>query len=194
MPRPPRKGLTAALCAAFVFGMVGMAFAAVPIYRIFCQLTGYGGTTRQADRAPAATLDRMIVVRFDTNVANDLGWSFRPEQREMSVKLGEVAEATFVVENRTDRETAGVAAFNVSPGDVGTYFNKLSCFCFNAQTLKPHEQQRYKVVYFVDPAIVEDHELDSVDTVTLSYSFYPAAPGSIRPKPVASAAPAANAL
>jgi cytochrome c oxidase assembly protein subunit 11 len=170
-----RAGLTAAACAIFVAGMVGMAFAAVPLYKIFCQLTGYGGTTQQAERAPSATLARELTIRFDANISNSLGWSFRPEKHAISVKVGEVAQVDFIAENRSGTANTGVAAFNVAPGEVGAYFNKISCFCFTAQTLAAGEARKLPVVFFVDPAIAKDHELDSVDTVTLSYSFYPAA-------------------
>ena len=168
-----RIGMTAALCVVFVAGMVGMAFASVPLYRIFCSLTGYGGTTRQADAAPKATLARTVTVRFDANVANGLGWSFRPEQRQVTVKIGEPAEVAFLAENRTNAKSSGLASFNVTPGDVGAYFDKIACFCFSAQTLHAGEAVRMPVVFFVDPAIADDHELDGVGTITLSYTFFP---------------------
>ena len=181
-----RIGMTAALCVVFVAAMVGMAFASAPLYRIFCSLTGYGGTTQQANAAPRATLARRVTVRFDANVANGLGWSFRPEQRQVTVKIGEPAEVAFLAENRTNAKSAGLAAFNVTPGDVGAYFDKIACFCFSAQTLKAGEAVRMPVVFFVDPAISDDHELDGVDTITLSYTFFPAAAGVVPAKPLAS--------
>ncbi len=179
--------MTAAFCAVFVAGMVGMAFASVPLYRIFCSLTGYGGTTQRAKAAPQATLARTVIVRFDANVANGLGWSFRPEVRQVIVKLGEPAEVAFLAENRTAAKSSGLAAFNVTPGEAGAYFDKIACFCFSAQTLKAGESVRMPVVFFVDPLMVNDHDLDGVDTITLSYTFFPAAAGEVPAKPVADA-------
>jgi cytochrome c oxidase assembly protein subunit 11 len=168
-----RMLLTAAACAVFVAGMVGMAFAAVPLYRLFCQYTGLAGTTQQADAAPEAAIARDVSVRFDANVGNGLGWGFRPLTRSMELKVGEVGEAVFVAENRTDRPTTGTAVFNVTPLEVGAYFNKIACFCFDEQTLQPGERLEMPVTFFVDPAIAEDADLDYVRTITLSYTFYP---------------------
>lgn len=182
--KPGRKvnlGLTAAACAVFVAGMVGMSFAAVPLYRIFCAVTGYAGTTQQATRAPDATLDRVIKIRFDANIGNGLGWSFRPAERQVRVKVGAVAEVSFVAENRGTTRTTATAAFNVTPLQVGAYFNKITCFCFTDQTLEPGEKVSLPVVFFVDPSIAEDRNLDVVDTITLSYTFYPAEPQPTRP-------------
>jgi cytochrome c oxidase assembly protein subunit 11 len=173
--RKPRLGLTATACAVFVAGMVGMAFAAVPLYQIFCQVTGYGGTTQRASSAPQA-IDRPVTVRFDSNIANGLGWSFRPLTRQVRLKVGEVGQAVFVAANRTDRRTSGTAAFNVSPLEAGVYFNKIACFCFSDQALAPGESAELPVTFFVDPAIAGDKELDGVYTITLSYTFYPAEP------------------
>jgi cytochrome c oxidase assembly protein subunit 11 len=167
-------GLTAAACAVFVAGMVGMSFAAVPLYALFCQVTGYGGTTQRAEAAPEATLDRTITVRFDANVGNGLGWSFRPAVREVKVKLGEIGEMVYVAENRTRAATTGAAVFNVAPGEAGLYFNKIACFCFTEQALEPGERIEMPVTFFVDPAIAEDADLRVVNTITLSYTFYPA--------------------
>ena len=170
-----RMTLTAAACAVFVAAMVGMAFAAVPLYRIFCQVTGLGGTTQRADAAPEAAIARDVSVRFDANVGNGLGWSFRPLTRSVSLKVGDVGEAVFVAENRTDRPTTGTAVFNVTPLEIGAYFNKIACFCFDEQTLQPGERLEMPVTFFVDPAIAENLDLDYVRTITLSYTFYPAA-------------------
>jgi len=182
-----RIAMTGAFCAVFVAAMVGMAFASVPLYRIFCSFTGYGGTTQRAKAAPQATLARTVTVRFDANVANGLGWSFRPEVRQVTVKLGEPAEVAFLAENRTAAKSSGLASFNVTPGETGAYFDKIACFCFSAQTLKAGESVRMPVVFFVDPSMVNDHELDGVDTITLSYTFFPAAAGEAPAKPVAEA-------
>jgi len=190
---PVRKsgnlGRTAAFCAVFCAAMLGMAFAAVPLYKIFCQATGYGGTTRRAAQAPDAAIARKVIVRFDANIGNDLGWSFRPLQREMTVRLGQVAEAKFVAENRSGRTGTALATFNVSPGEVGSYFDKISCFCFTTQTLATGETRTLSVVFFVDPALVADHDLDLVDTITLSYAFLPAPADEAAVKPVAAATP-----
>jgi cytochrome c oxidase assembly protein subunit 11 len=193
MDRPPtaghvratRLGLTAAVCAVFVAGMVGMSFAAVPLYRIFCQVTGFGGTTQRADEAPARALEREITVRFDGNVANGLGWSFRPRERQVRLRVGEVGEVAYLAENRTRVATTGTATFNVTPNAAGAYFNKLACFCFTEQSLAAGESLEMPVQFFVDPAIAEDRELDYIDTITLSYTFYPARSGV---DPVAAAA------
>ncbi len=174
-----RMGLTAALCAVFVAGMVGMAFASVPLYRIFCQVTGYGGTTQQADKAPDEVIDREVTVRFDANIVNGLGWSFRPVTRSVDLKVGEMGEATFLAENRGTTTTTGTAVFNVSPLSAGGYFNKIACFCFTEQTLQPGESIEMPVTFFVDPAIAGDSDLDSVHTITLSYTFYPAEPDAV---------------
>jgi cytochrome c oxidase assembly protein subunit 11 len=179
-----RIGLTAAACVVFIAGMVGMSFAAVPLYAIFCQVTGLGGTTQRADAAPDAVADRSIQVRFDANVGNGLGWSFRPLTRAVQVKMGEVGEAIFVAENRTDRPVTGAAVFNVTPLEVGAYFNKIACFCFSDQTLTPGESTDMPVTFFVDPAMAKDINLKNINTITLSYTFYPS---TTPPRPVAAA-------
>jgi cytochrome c oxidase assembly protein subunit 11 len=174
--RKAKLALTAAACAVFVAGMVGMSFASVPLYRLFCQVTGYGGTTQQASTAPDATLDRVVKVRFDANIGNGLGWSFRPAEREVRMKVGAVAEVKFIAENRDRKPMTATAVFNVTPLEAGAYFTKISCFCFTEQTLAPGETVELPVVFFVDPAIANDPDLDVVDTITLSYTFYPADP------------------
>jgi cytochrome c oxidase assembly protein subunit 11 len=187
--RPPVSlGLTAAACAVFVAAMVGMSFAAVPLYRIFCQATGYGGTTRQATAAPAEVGDRMVTVRFDSNIANGLGWNFRPLQREVKVKLGEVGQAVFLAQNRTSKSETATAVFNVAPDAVGAYFNKIACFCFSDQTLAPGQSTELGVTFFVDPAYADDADLATVATITLSYTLFPAAaPEDARPVAAAAA-------
>ena len=190
---PRNFGITAAVCAVFVAGMVAMTFAAVPLYRMFCQATGYGGTTQKAERAPGRTLDRVVTVRFDANVGNGLGWSFRPVVREVKVRLGEVGEVAFAAENRMSRASTGTAAFNVAPGEAGVYFNKIACFCFTEQTLAPGERVEMPVTFFVDPAFADDPDLGATDTITLSYTFYPSSP-PVRPVASAAGAKAADAL
>jgi len=180
-----RTGLTAAICFVFVAGMVGMSFAAVPLYRAFCQVTGYGGTTQQADAAPRRSLDREITIRFDGNVANGLGWSFRPRERQVTLRVGDVANIAFLAENHGASASAGTATFNVTPNSIGAYFNKIACFCFSEQTLAAGESIDMPVQFFVDPAIADDKELDHVDTITLSYTFFPTVSTA---KPIAAAA------
>jgi cytochrome c oxidase assembly protein subunit 11 len=183
-----RVGLTAAACVVFVAFMVGMSFAAVPLYRIFCQVTGFDGTTQRADAAPDRSLDREITIRFDGNVGNGLGWSFRPLERQVRLHVGEVAEVAFNAENRGTSASTGTATFNVTPNTAGAYFNKIACFCFTEQTLAAGQSLDMPVQFFVDPAIADDPELDHLDTITLSYTFFPAA--NPAPKPLAAAAPA----
>jgi cytochrome c oxidase assembly protein subunit 11 len=185
--RAGRVGMTAAFCAVFVAAMVGAAFASVPLYRIFCSLTGYGGTTQRAEAAPQSTLARLVTVRFDANIANGLGWSFRPERRQVTVRLGEPVEIAFLAENRSGADNSALASFNVTPGEAGAYFDKITCFCFHAETLKAGESARLPVVFFVDPAMAADRDLDGIDTITLSYTFFPAAAGEVPAKPVAAA-------
>jgi cytochrome c oxidase assembly protein subunit 11 len=187
----PRKGhgLIAAVCLVFVAAMVGMTYAAVPLYSIFCQVTGFGGTPRVAAAAPDKPIDRFVTVRFDGNVSNGLGWSFRPLQRSVRVKVGEAVKVAFEAENRGTRTTTGQASFNVTPDLAGSYFNKIACFCFTEQTLAPGQSVEMPVVFFVDPSIDKDHELDYVDTITLSYTFFPVAQPSAPAKPLAAASP-----
>ena len=189
-----RLGLTATVCVVFVAGMVGMSFAAVPLYRIFCQVTGYGGTTQQATDAPVRALDREITIRFDGNVANGLGWNFRPRQRHVTLRVGEVGEVAYIAENRMSVPMTGSATFNVTPPIAGAYFNKLACFCFTEQSLAAGQSVDMPVQFFVDPAIAEDHELDYVNTITLSYTFYPVAEPRAEPVAAAGADGGANAL
>jgi cytochrome c oxidase assembly protein subunit 11 len=182
-------GLTAAVCVVFVAAMVGASFAAVPLYRIFCQVTGFDGTPRQATAAPAATIDRTVTVQFDANIGNGLGWSFRPLARSVKVKLGEVAHVAFLAQNGTPWTITGTAAFNVTPDGVGAYFNKLDCFCFTEQTLAAGQSAELGVTFFVDPAYARDGDLDTTSTITLSYTFYPVARPAPTPLAAANVAP-----
>lgn len=184
--RPPQRrsfAVTAAACAVFGAAMLGAAFASVPLYKLFCQATGYGGTTQRAEKAPDKAVDRTIVVRFDANVANGIGWAFRPEQRQVTVRLGEVGKVNFLAENRSGTVETGKAGFNVSPDSTGRFFNKIACFCFSEQTLKPGEKVEMPVTFFVDPAIANDPDTRFTDTITLSYTFYPSTAST--PAPVA---------
>jgi cytochrome c oxidase assembly protein subunit 11 len=171
---PPRRDLLIAFCCGgLVAIMIGMSFAAVPLYSWFCRTTGYGGTTQVAKSAPRQTSDRTVTVRFDANVAAGLPWRFEPEQRTIDVKLGQVVTVYYSVTNEAARVTAGQAGYNVSPSTVGIYFEKINCFCFTEQTMKPGERRDMAVVFYVDPKLAEDSEQNHVDLITLSYTFYP---------------------
>ena len=171
-----RTGILAALVA---IGMVGLAYASVPLYRIFCQVTGFGGTTMQGTTAGLATPEQMkalagrrIKVRFDGNVRG-LSWDFAPTKNSMEIKIGEQAMAFFRATSTSSDRTTGSATFNVSPEAAGKYFVKIQCFCFNEQTLGPGQQVDMPVVYYVDPAILDDPDANRIDEITLSYTFFP---------------------
>ncbi|SNY92038.1 cytochrome c oxidase assembly protein subunit 11 [Cohaesibacter sp. ES.047] len=157
----------------FVGCMVGMAYAAVPLYQLFCQVTGYGGTTQAADTAPAGLIDRKITVRFDANVSGGLNWNFKPIDRPVTMKIGQTAQIAYEVVNKGKIATSGTSTFNVTPQAAGIYFNKLECFCFTEQTVQAGEHVTMPVVFFVDPDIDLDPNLKSIDTITLSYTFFP---------------------
>jgi cytochrome c oxidase assembly protein subunit 11 len=184
-PRRNRgKAATALIAGSVVIGMVGVSFAAVPLYDLFCRVTGYGGTTQRADTGADRVLDRWITIRFDANVARDLGWRFAPEQRSVRIRVGETSEVAYRAVNLNAGRSTGTATFNVTPEQAGGYFNKVACFCFTEQTLKPGEAVDMPVVFFVDPAIAENENLDFIDTITLSYTFYRA---ETQEEPVAAA-------
>ncbi|MDP8916860.1 MAG: cytochrome c oxidase assembly protein [Pseudomonadota bacterium] len=168
---------TAVLCVAVLFGMTGAAFAAVPLYRAFCQATGFDGTVRRADAAPKAALNRTVEVRFDANTRN-LPWSFKPSQVRQTVKIGETGLAFYTATNTSDRPVTGTAVFNVVPEAAGPHFRKVECFCFTEQTIEPGRTVEFPVVYFVDPELVSDPDARRIDEITLSYTFYPAKPSA----------------
>lgn len=151
--------------------MVGMAFAAVPLYDLFCRVTGFGGTPTTAETSPDQVLDRTVKVRFDASTIG-IAWSFKPVQREMTVRIGEQALAFYEATNLSDRPVTGSASYNVTPYSTGGYFAKIACFCFVEQTLQPGETVQMPVSFFVDPAIVDDREASRVPAITLSYTFY----------------------
>ena len=173
--------VVAVVCLAFFGGMVGAAYASVPLYKLFCQVTGYGGTTQRTNQYSTKILDRDITVRFDTNVSSGLPWDFAPVKRDVTMKIGETVEARFRATNLFNTPTSGRATFNVTPELAGAYFNKVECFCFTDTTLKPGETLDMPVVFYVDPAIVDAPELRDIRTITLSYTFFP----SERESPVA---------
>jgi cytochrome c oxidase assembly protein subunit 11 len=176
------NGAVVMMCLSFVFGMGAMSYAAVPLYRIFCQVTGYNGTTQRVDQVSSVVLDRTMRVTFDANVAPGLQWEFKPVQREVNPTLGETIQVNFTAENRSNETQRGQAVFNVTPGEAGVYFNKVQCFCFTETDLKPGEKLDMPVVFYIDPEIVKAVESKDIHTVTLSYTFYP----KEGPKPVAS--------
>lgn len=172
-PMRRRDLAVAAACGAFVAVMVGMAYASVPLYTWFCRATGFGGTTQVARAGPAKVSGRTLTVRFDSNVGGGLPWRFEPEQTAIDVRLGEVVTVYYTVTNQSARETAGLASYNVAPTTVGAFFSKINCFCFTEQRLKPGEKREMAVVFFVDPDLAKDSEQDDLNTITLSYTFYP---------------------
>jgi cytochrome c oxidase assembly protein subunit 11 len=172
-PAARRDIVVAFLCGGLVAAMVGLSFAAVPFYSWFCRTTGYGGTTQVAKALPTETSERTITVRFDSNVAAGLPWRFEPERRTIDVKLGQVVTVYYKVINEAARITAGQAGYNVNPATTGIYFEKVNCFCFTQQTMKPGETRDMAVVFYVDPKLAADSEQDNVKLITLSYTFYP---------------------
>jgi cytochrome c oxidase assembly protein subunit 11 len=183
-----RDALVAAICGLVVVLMVGASYAAVPFYNWFCRTTGFNGTTQVATSAPTgAPLARKIAVRFDANVAPGLPWKFEPEQTEIEVKIGEVVTVFYSVINQSARTTSAQAAYNVAPLTVGAYFQKINCFCFTEQTMAPGEKRDMPVVFYVDPALAADSENDGLNTITLSYTFYPTRDPA--PKPLAASEP-----
>lgn len=166
----------ALLLSGIVFGMVGLSFAAVPLYELFCQVTGFGGTTQRAEAGATtgsgAVSEREMKVRFNADVNGDLPWSFAAEEREVKVWVGENRLTFYKARNESDQAVTGVATFNVTPTKAGQYFNKVACFCFDEQKLQPGQEMEMGVSFFVDPAIEADPNLDNVKTITLSYTFF----------------------
>jgi cytochrome c oxidase assembly protein subunit 11 len=170
--RNRRTGYIAALVA---LAMVGLGFASVPLYRLFCQVTGFNGTTQRAENAsaPGEVIGKMIRVRFDANVAPSIPWRFEPEQHVERVAVGAREMAFFTATNLSDRPITGTATFNVTPDQAGQYFTKIQCFCFTEQTLAPGETVRMPVVYYVDPKLLDDPNANDISEITLSYTFFP---------------------
>lgn len=179
--KPPSNGKVALICFGVFVAMVGAAFAAVPLYRMFCQATGYDGTVSKAEAAPTKVLARKLNIRFDTNVRG-LPWRFTADQLSQDLRIGDTGLAFFKVTNTSDKVMTGRAAYNVVPEQAGPYFRKLECFCFYDQTLKPGETRQFPVVYFVDPKFVDDPETKDRTAVTLSYTFFPVANSPVAPK------------
>jgi cytochrome c oxidase assembly protein subunit 11 len=183
IPGNPRRRdvAVAAACGVFVAVMVAAAYAAVPLYNWFCRSTGFGGTTQVSTAAPAQTLGRTINVRFDANVAPGLPWRFVPEKNSVDVRIGEVVTVNYVVTNLAARDTIGQASYNVTPPTTGAYFQKINCFCFTEQSMKAGETREMPVVFYIDPTLAKDAEQDGLNTITLSYTYFP-----VRQEPVAS--------
>jgi cytochrome c oxidase assembly protein subunit 11 len=179
-PRPPakfsqarRNRRLALICGGVFLGMVGAAYASIPLYRAFCQVTGFDGTVGRAEAAPATVSDRSVTVRFDAN-QRDLPWTFTAEQTSQPARLGETKLAFFKVVNNSDKPVTARATFNVVPEQAGPYFKKLQCFCFTDQTIGPRQTVEMPVLYFVDPKYAQDFETRGKSEITLSYTFYPA--------------------
>jgi cytochrome c oxidase assembly protein subunit 11 len=168
---PQRNHWLALLLVGIVVGMIGLAYAAVPLYKLFCQVTGFGGTTQVADGNPKGVIARDMTTSFDASVAGDLPWTVRPA-RSVSAAIGSVETVNYVASNRSDKAVTGTAIFNVTPEAAGIYFNKIECFCFTEQTLQPGETVEMPVTFFVDPDLDANGELDTIREITLSYTFY----------------------
>ncbi len=166
------KAASVLLATGLIALMLGLTAAAVPLYRLFCQVTGYGGTTQVADALPEAVSEQIIKVRFNADVDPELPWTFRPAQREVEVRLGEQSLAYYRARNHSDRAIVGQAVYNVTPFKAGRYFDKIACFCFEEQTLAPGQAVEMPVSFFVDPAILDDPSARDVREITLSYTFF----------------------
>ena len=164
------KTLTPLLLAGIFILMLGLSFAAVPLYDLFCRVTGFGGTTQVSKEAPKIVLDKVVSVRFDTNV-NNLDWNFKAKSNVIDVKVGQVNRIEFEVENLGNETTYGVASFNVSPASFGKYYSKLGCFCFEKQELKAGEKATYVMTFYLDPDLVNDPTTKNLQDVTMSYTF-----------------------
>lgn len=167
--RNQRMGLTV---LAVVVGMIGMSFLSVPLYTLFCRVTGFGGQAFLAEAPSGEVFDRQITVRFNTDVSPDLDWTFKADQPSLTVKVGQEAMASFSATNNASRPVAGTALFNVLPEAAGRFFDKTQCFCFDYQMIAPGETVHFPVMFYIDPGIMKVAELDDVKTITLSYSFF----------------------
>ncbi len=168
-----RNNKVALVCLGFCVVMVAMAYAAVPLYRLFCQVTGFGGTPQQVDMQATQIGERIITVRFDANTAGGLPWQFKPELRTINVKLGQMVEVNYLAHNQAENTTTGTSTFNVFPNEMGAYFNKIDCFCFTEQPLQAGETLKMPLLFYIDPEMDKDETLDKLKEVTLSYTFFP---------------------
>lgn len=175
LARRNRRTMVIAACVAA--GSLSMGFAAVPLYRLFCQVTGFGGTTMRADpNIKTQGIGKSISIRFDSNVSRALPWGFTPEEKTHSIVIGEKNMAIYLAKNLSDKPVTGQASFNVTPEQAGAYFSKIQCFCFTEQMLQPGQEVRMPVIYFVDPKILDDPDTRDIEQITLSYTFYPVEP------------------
>ncbi len=170
-----RNRRTAGIAFLLAGAMVGLGYASAPLYRLFCQVTGFAGTTQRAEgaQAPGAVVGKTIVIRFDANHRSDLPWIFAPEKERQIVSIGARNMAFFTAKNLSDRPVTGSASYNVTPNQAGQYFTKIQCFCFKQQTLRPNQQVDMPVTYYVDPRILQDPDAKDIEEITLSYTFYP---------------------
>ncbi|HYA81533.1 MAG TPA: cytochrome c oxidase assembly protein [Methylocystis sp.] len=173
--RRPRLIAAAAVGGSLV--MLALSFASVPLYRAFCAATGFGGATQFANKGPKQAGQRVLTVRFDANVSHDLPWRFEPEVSRITLRTGQTTTIYYKATNLSDHDTAGLAAYNVSPDQAGLWFDKLACFCFSEQHLKPRESAEWPVVFYLDPALENEENMNKVEEITLSYSFFPAKGG-----------------
>ncbi|HEX8164834.1 MAG TPA: cytochrome c oxidase assembly protein [Beijerinckiaceae bacterium] len=187
LPKGARR--TALLCAAFAAGMLGLAYASVPLYDLFCRVTGYDGTPLSGKAPAGEVLDRTVTVRFDANVAAGLTWRFTPEMPQVQVRLGEATTVFYKVRNEGRAPSTGIATFNVQPGQAGAFFVKMQCFCYTDQTLRPGEEVESAVAFYIDPALAQDPTVRDISGITLSYTYFPSRNG----EPVATSSPAGAA-
>ncbi len=180
-----RKRRTVFAAAAAIGAMLTLTAYSPSLYRLFCEVTGYNGTTQRSGQIPAASAERTLRIRFTAETHPDLPWRFAPVEREITVKVGEQRLAHYVAENRSGQSVTGMAVFNVAPLKAGQYFDKIACFCFDEQTLGPGQRADMPVSFFIDPKILADRNLDDVHTITLSYTFYRAAKPKQAERPAA---------
>lgn len=172
-PNPAKNSRIVILCVGLVLGMGGLAYASVPLYDLFCRVTGYGGTTQRVDSSLGIpVIDREISVRFDANTASSLNWKFAPEQREVTVQMGEQVIINYVAENLSDEPIVGMANFNVTPQAAGMFFNKVECFCFTDTYIEPGATLEMPVVFYIDPDMDQEKAMKALNTITLSYTFF----------------------
>ena len=171
-----KRKLTPVVLISIFILMLGLSFASVPLYELFCRVTGFAGTTQNAQNKeiPKTIVNKIYKLRFDTNVGNKLEWKFYPEKNTVDIKPGEVHNVNFYIQNLSQSETAGVASFNASPSSFGIYLNKIGCFCFEKQRLKPGEGKEFILSFFLDPKVVDDNKTKDIVDVTLSYTFFSA--------------------
>ena len=167
-----KNARTGLIVLSVVFAMIVLSFASVPLYRLFCQVTGFGGTTQIADSLPSEIIDRTVTVKFNANISRNMGWKFAPEEREIDVKLGQRGLTAYSSYNPAKTATAGMATYNVTPLKAGKYFHKIQCFCFDQQVLQAGERVSMPVLFYVDPTMADDPHMDDVHTITLSYTFF----------------------